>query len=394
MNINHDIDWRKNVIHIGGPKPSPRSPLVNYALNGLQRCWMPEHGRWSHTYHLDGRDQPNESLAHSDVFYTLNVLLGLSRLKEIPAGIESSAIFERNVLQLPGLPVARYAYGMALWSAAELKLDIPAVVAQQIENLLSDTNNWVAFRAQDIGMLLSGLIAQARTGRKQWLRFINPLFAFLSERYCSQSGLFFDAPYGLRRRFASFASQTYLTLACFHYGEYTGSLHAIERAKTCTRKLIRLQGPHGEWPWFFDAERGCILDYYEIYSVHQYGMGPAFLECAERHGVDEARDALIKGFNWVLGDNQLRMPMLVPDLQLTIRSQVRRNELRTTTLRAARAILNTCLRRPAGLIDPARVSPRLECRSYELGWILWSFGRRSDLHQLTHSQAFTVRRAG
>ena len=63
-----------------GRQPSLTSPLVNYALNGLQRCWLPEHGRWSHIYHLDGRDQPNESLAHSDVFYTLNVLLGFSRL--------------------------------------------------------------------------------------------------------------------------------------------------------------------------------------------------------------------------------------------------------------------------------------------------------------------------
>ena len=48
-----------------------------------------------------------------------------------------------------------------------------------------------------------------------------------------------------------------------------------------------------------------VLDFYEVYSVHQYGMAPAFLECAERHGVPKARDALIKGFKWVLGDNQL-----------------------------------------------------------------------------------------
>ena len=43
------------------------SPLVNYALNGLEKCWLPQHGRWSHIYHLDGRDQPNESVPHSDV---------------------------------------------------------------------------------------------------------------------------------------------------------------------------------------------------------------------------------------------------------------------------------------------------------------------------------------
>jgi hypothetical protein len=206
--------------------------------------------------------------------------------------------------------------------------------------------------------------------------------------------LFFDEASGLRRRFASFATQTYLTLACFHYGEFAGRRVAIEMAKTCTRKLIDLQGPQGEWPWFFDAERGCVLDHYEVYSVHQYGMAPAFLECAERHGVHEARAAMIKGFRWVLGDNQLQRPMLVPDLQLTIRSQVRRNELHTSTLRMARALRNAYLRHEAGLIDPAHVGLRLECRSYELGWILWSFGRRSDLRQLTHDLAFRIRPGG
>jgi hypothetical protein len=391
MNISQNID-RRNVIHLGEQVPSPCSPLVNYALNGLQRCWMPEHGRWSHIYHLDGRAQLNESVAHSDVFYTLNVLLGLSRLKEIPANIDVAAIFERNVHQLSRLPVAKYAYGMALWSAAELRLEVPAVVARQIEALLTDRRNWATFRAQDIGMLLSGLIAQARTGQTQWQRFIGPLFSFLSERYHSQSGLFFDAPYGLRRRFASFATQTYLTLACFHYGEFAGDAAAIRMAKACTRKLIGFQGSNGEWPWFFDAQRGCVLDYYEVYSVHQYGMAPAFLECAERHDVREAKDALILGFNWVLGDNQLRRSMLVPDLQLTIRSQVRKNELRTTRLRMVRAIHNTYFQSPAGLIDPADVGLRMECRSYELGWILWSFGARSDLRQLTHDQAFSVGR--
>jgi len=84
-------------------RSSLTSPLVNYALQGLQKCWLPEHGRWSHIYHLDGRDQPNESVPRSDVFYTLNVLLGLSRLSHVSNGINVSATFERNVLQLQRL---------------------------------------------------------------------------------------------------------------------------------------------------------------------------------------------------------------------------------------------------------------------------------------------------
>jgi hypothetical protein len=102
----------------------------------------------------------------------------------------------------------------------------------------------------------------------------------------------------------------------------------------------------------------------------------------------EARSAIIKGFNWVLGQNQLAAPMLVPDLHLTIRSQVRKGELRTKNWRVFRALRNSTLRREAVLIDPSELELRLECRSYELGWILWSFGQRSDFPELTHHEMF------
>jgi hypothetical protein len=169
-------------------------PLVNYALNGLQRCWLPDHGRWSHIYHLDGRDSPNESLAQSDVFYTLNVLLGCARVQQLPSSIDVSETFRRNVQQLLRLPVAKYAFGMALWAAAELKLEVPIDVVRYLKGLLSEKKNWWTFRAQDLGMILTGVVAQARLGPKQWNLFADRLFAFLVERYHGPSGLFFDAP--------------------------------------------------------------------------------------------------------------------------------------------------------------------------------------------------------
>jgi hypothetical protein len=388
MNISRDIGSLGISTPAGVGRLSRNSPLVNYALAGLRRCWLPEHGRWSHIHHLDGRDLANESLPPSDVFYTLNVLLGMSRLDEIPDSINVSEIFRRNVRQLTRMPVAKYAFGMALWSAAELELDVPEDVVQHLNSLL-EQENWSEFRAQDLGMLLTGIVAQARKGRKEWYHLAGPLYCFLSERYHSESGLFFDAASGFRRRFASFASQTYLTMACYHYGEYAGNSEAIAMANACTRKLIALQGPRGEWPWFFDARYGRVLDFYEVYSVHQYGMAPALLECAERHDVQEARSALVKGFKWVLGENQLGRSMLIPQLQLSIRSQVRKSELHTKNKRVLRAVRNAYLGRSSTLIDPAEVSLRLECRSYELGWILWSFGQRPELSQLTHNQAFS-----
>jgi hypothetical protein len=387
MKISPNVGLRKS-IPAGASGPLQNSHLVNYALSGLQKCWLPEHGRWSHIYHLDGRSSPNESLRHSDVFYTLNVLLGMSRLAETPDSINVSEIFRRNVLQLTKLPVPTYAFGMALWAAAELELEIPEEVARRLSSLLMENREWEMFRAQDLGMLLTGIVAQAREGRKEWYQFAGPLFSFLKDRYHGKSGLFFDAPSGFRRRFASFATQIYLSIACYHYGEFAGNPAAIAMANACALKLIELQGLRGEWPWFFDARTGCVLDFYEVYSVHQYGMAPALLECAERHGVRGAREALIKGFKWVLGENQLGKSMLVPELSLSIRSQFRKNELKTKTPRMLRAVKNAYLGLSSGLINSAGVGLRLECRSYELGWILWSFGQRPDLPELTHNRAF------
>ncbi|MCW2283339.1 hypothetical protein M2323_001247 [Rhodoblastus acidophilus] len=363
--------------------------LVNYALHGLEKCWLPEQERWSHIYHLDGRAAPNESLPRSDVFYTLNVLLGLSRVAAPPDGLDVNRIFARNASELTRLPVRKYAFGMALWAGAELGLELPGDCARELRILLSDPNAWRDFHAQDLGMLLTGVAAQVRAGQSAWREFAAPLFRFLQARFLGESGLFCDTPAGLRRRFASFATQVYLSLACYHYGDVMDDPSATTLASQCVEKLMALQGPQGEWPWFYDAVSGRVLDFYEVYSVHQYGMAPALLEWAEREKIPGATAALVKGFEWVFGANQLGRPMLAPG-GLTIRSQIRKVEGDAKVLRAARAISNALLGRSGGLIAPEKLGLRLECRSYELGWILWSFGRRVDLPQLTENDAFSL----
>ncbi len=376
------------------PGGATNSPLIDYTLRGLRRCWLPELGRWSHIHHLDGRPDPNESLPPSDVFYTLNVLLGLSRLSAMPEDIDAPKIFRRNALHLTKLPVATYAFGMALWTAARLSVDLPPDVEQAIHRLLTDRAGWEEFRAQDIGMLLTGVAAQVGAGNRDWERYAAPLFRFLRERYHAASGLFFDAPAGLRRRFASFATQTYLTVACYHYGEIAGDDVAVAMANGCARRLIELQGPDGEWPWFFDALHGRVVDFYEVYSVHQYGMAPAWLELAQAHAVDGAQAAMVRGFNWMFGANEMKRAMFAPELCLSIRSQVRKGELTTKKRRVLRAIGNAYAQRSAGLIGGAGLELRLECRSYELGWILWSFAQRSDVPELTHHPLFVAALSG
>jgi hypothetical protein len=72
------------------------------------------------------------------------------------------------------------------------------------------------------------------------------------------------------------------------------------------------------------------------------------------------------------------------------RSQLRRGELDTAWPRMRRGIANALLRRDDAVERHAGLMLRAECRSYELGWILWSFGGRDDYPELTERPEFSV----
>ena len=67
-----------------------------------------------------------------------------------------------------------------------------------------------------------------------------------------------------------------------------------------------MQLPDGGWPWLFDAERGTVVERYEVYSVHQDAMAPMGLfELSEATGDPRYRDAAVRGLAWIHGDNEL-----------------------------------------------------------------------------------------
>jgi hypothetical protein len=368
------------------------SPLIAYALRGLRRCWMPERGRYSHIYHLDGLDPINQSVPESDAFYTLNVLLGISRLtaeqrRELP---DLRQTYENCCREAANPRFRTYACGMALWAGAELGIAPPMVVADRVLAVASDRQALDRLTAQDVGMLVSGTTALAVAEGGIWRPVTETLVEHLCRRFHNPvTGLFYNQATGFRRRFASFASQVYPTLALYHYGEGLGAEWAIRAANSVAAGLIARQGSRGEWPWFYSVPSGRVVDFYEVYSVHQHGMAPALLHHAVAHGVAGARDALVKGFGWLFGDNAMGVSMLRPQEGMFYRSQVRRGELDTSWPRARRSLRNAMLNRHDTAENREGLVLRAECRSYELGWILWSFGGRSDYPELTQRGEFS-----
>ena len=93
------------------------------------------------------------------------------------------------------LEVPKYALGVALWAAAELKLELPEQVLRHIETVIRDRDNWQRFRAQDLGMILVGVAEQSKLDPKKWFDLAADLFTFLVDKYHSRSGLFYDAAF-------------------------------------------------------------------------------------------------------------------------------------------------------------------------------------------------------
>lgn len=353
------------------------SPLIRYALQGLRRCWMPERGRYSHRYRLDGTLPANKSVPESDAFYTLNVLLGFSQLADdIRHGeIETAATYYASCEEAKKPRFAPYACGMAAWAGARLGLNPPGHVIDRINSFVASAGELSRLTAQDLGMLAAGATALAAADAARWRPVADLLAAHLRDhRRHPGSHLFGHRETGLRRSFSSFASQVYGTLALYLYGEAFGIEWAVRLANESVASIIALQGPRGEWGWFYEAASGRVVDFYEIYSVHQHGMAPAILHHAAQHGVVGARDALVKGFLWLFGNNEMGVSMLCPKEHLFYRSQFRRGEARAPWRRACRGIFNSLLRRSDEVARHRGLALRRECRSYELGWLLWSFG--------------------
>lgn len=369
------------------------SALIAYTLRGLNQCYMPEHGLWSYRRHLDGRLGSNESRPRYDVFYTLNVILGLSKLTRSSSsilGIDPTAMFHKAAARLDEVGAPLYAYGTALWAAAELRIPVPGLVTKRVQAMTDDPTAIQRWTAQEIGMLLSGATAQARNV-PSWTALASHARTHILRKLRTESGLFRDCAFGVRRRFATFASQVYCALSLYDYGKTFDDPEASQAADSCVRTLISLQGPFGEWPWFFHAESGRVMDFYEVYSVHQHGMAPAILKEAMRRHVPGAKAALIKGFAWILGENELGCTMLRPDLSLIARSQARRGLSAGRAMRACRASVNLLTGRQARICGrPTDITVTPEVRSYELGWTLWSFGDDVDFPELTDHGAFSV----
>jgi hypothetical protein len=212
-----------------------------------------------------------------------------------------------------------------------------------------------------------------------------PLFdgacAHLQSRRSRRSPLFRHTVSTPRRRFPNFATQIYSLLALAEVARHDLGHGANVNARALADKLIELRQPDGGWPWLFHADRGCVVEPYEIYSVHQDAMAPMALFALSEAVADKryAR-AAVESFQWCFGRNELRFTFYDPANRFAHRSIKRRGSAHSFNLWA-----NTALGGVLGLpnrVQAGGVEINRTCRPYHLGWILEAWSGRQHLHDL------------
>jgi hypothetical protein len=141
--------------------------------------------------------------------------------------------------------------------------------------------------------------------------------------------------------------------------------------------LLSAQGPQGEWPWLISSKDGRPLDYYPVFSVHQHSMCMLFLLLARQESMAGISEAVDRSMAWVAGENQLGRPMVRAEPFFIYRS-VERASRQTRAERFLRARFMLLSGRRAGLVANDGVTVNTECRSYELGWILYALSGSDD----------------
>lgn len=194
----------------------------------------------------------------------------------------------------------------------------------------------------------------------------------LSYNYNKNSSLFYHRGKSLRRRFPNFATQIYSIFAISKYLSHFRGVDTYEdhlnKVISVAEKICELQLKDGGWAWMYDADRGCIVEPFEIYSVHQDSMAPmALLELAKITKKGRYNKNIENSLAWIYGQNMANYNMVDEKRGIVYRSIRRKKPYAKTFL--YNNILTSHIKKPNYQFNFFEVND--SCRPYHLGWILY-----------------------
>jgi hypothetical protein len=179
---------------------------------------------------------------------------------------------------------------------------------------------------------------------------------------------------GVRSHIGSFADQIYPTQAFARLARATGDRDWLAVANRTARRLVDLQGDHGQWWWHYDHRDGSVVERFPVYSVHQHAMAPMVLFELIEAGGDDHRSAIGAGVRWLTTHPECVEPLIVPELGVVWRKVGRHEPCKLSrAIGAASTAIRPRLQIPGvdRFLTPGKVD--YECRPYELGWLLYAW---------------------
>jgi hypothetical protein len=356
--------------------PLATTDLIDFALQSLPAMRLPDG-----CFCFERRAGVTAALGRSPR-YTLMAELGLLRARaagyELPFDVDELPAIDRRELDAGNLTPGDI--GLMLWIDARRGAGLGDELADRLDHALSASGGLPARLGMELGWIVSGLAHHAATGGSQTgARLLTAALDQMLVRNRAANGLFrhFGAS-GLRRRFPNFATQIYSVLALSTVARVGLDDRALDAARTTADVLIGHQLEDGGFPWLYDAERGTVVERYEIYSVHQDAMAPmALIELFEACGDARYLDAVAHGLRWIGGRNELGADMIDRQCGLVLRSIRRRrgpDRLWLGTKTAA-----SLARMPTRGSTARLTELNPTDRPYHFGWVLEAWCGREDV---------------
>ena len=349
----------------------------------------PKSGLFGFEVIADGRTFSSRDIRY-ELRYTANTLLGLIAAQKSgfdqPWNLEKMYETLLDWLNQPHFDESDW--GMLLACGALLDHPGRKPLLKNIETLLNNKPRLNKISGQALGWLIFGLTEESRKTDAARNHAKTLIDFTLNNLYCQSSHLFYNSAAGIRRKFASFAIQSYLSFALARAAKQFDEPEIKNCALNAAAKIISLQGPQGQWGWMYDVNKGTVADFYPVFGVHQDAMAPLFLLESGELGLEQALPAAKKGFNWLNSNNELNLNFINTDNHIIYRSLNRRERL-PKLMRAGRCMSAAILCASSETLPQSQVQLNPVCRPYHLGWMLWVFSGRDSAEEVYRECSFT-----
>jgi hypothetical protein len=313
--------------------------------------------------------------------YTIMTLLGLRELERTGARtpFDLNAIYASLAKKMAWIQGAGD-LGLMIWLTAEFAPDqIDDFFSRcKLETTLDRYVDAREARTMELAWFLSGL-SHAALACPEKLSDLKSLADSTYQRLAKNQGKsgFFghlsttkSVAGFFRGRIGSFADQIYPIYAMSKYAVAFHLEAPSKLALNCAKAICEAQGELGQWWWLYDSQSGRVSSKFPVYSVHQQGMAPMGLLAAEEATGQSFQEPIYKGLRWIYGANELKEDMRDMSQNLIWRC-IYPQQKYGKYLNVVRSLIGL----QSGGFSAADLRILHEDRPYELGWLLYAFGK-------------------